>query len=171
MYRRVLPKPVRAIDAVVLLALAAVTKIRLWAHAEAVLFAILCYWLWGVYGRGDAISVAASLVAALVLFFGKANYGLIALFLVPAYGLATLAFDRRRLAAGTVLVAAFPALIAIAAAALHVDLPMYVRGGIELAGGYGEAMFRSPGAPFLTYYWTWLFSPPWRRSPFSAGGS
>ena len=124
-----------------LLLLAVVTKTCWVLCPAAILFTILCHWLWRIADRGDALAVAGALLAALVLFLGKVNYGLIMIFLIPAYGAGLWLFHPRRRAAGTALLTGFPLLVWLGAMIWHVDLPAYLRSGIELITGYNEAMF------------------------------
>jgi hypothetical protein len=139
LYRGLLPPRLAVPDILLLIALAVVTKICWSATAVTVLFTIECFWLWRVYERGNVLAVAGSLIAALVLFFGKVNYGLIVLFLVPAYGVALLVFRRR--IQGAALLVGFPILVVLGAGFWRVDLPQYLRSGVQLVAGYQEAMY------------------------------
>ncbi len=143
-YRLVLPRRPSAMDAALLFALAFVTRICLDVGPSVALFTVLCYWLWRTYDRGHPLAVGASLIAAIVLFFGKVNYGLVALVLVPAYAIAILVMGKRRIL-GAALLLGFSSLLWLGAGILHVDLAHYVRWGIELVAGYIEAMAVSPG--------------------------
>ena len=108
------------------------------------LLIILCHWLWQVYVKGHALNVAGVFIAALVLFFGKVNYGLITIVLIPLYGMGLLTLHKKRRVQGIILVLGFPALVFLGAEAWNVDLPNYLRSGIELVAGYNEAMFLYP---------------------------
>jgi hypothetical protein len=66
---------------------------------------------------------------------------LIMVFLIPAYGAGLWLFHPGRRAAGTALLFGFPLLVWLGAMNWHVDLPAYLRSGIELITGYNEAMF------------------------------
>lgn len=148
-YRALLPLRPTPLDVFLLIGLAVVTKICWWASPSAILFAILCYWLWRVYDRGNALSMAAGVMAAFVLFFGKVNYGLIVGLLVPAYGIGLLTLHKNRRAHSLLLLFGFPVLVQLGELALHVDLPKYLRSGIELIAGYNEAMYAYSINPFL----------------------
>jgi hypothetical protein len=140
-YRALLPARPSPRDTLLLMALALVTKMGWEAGPAATLFTVLGYWLWRVNtGRGWP-AAAAGLVAATVLFFGKVNYGLILMFLMPAYGLGLLLLHRQRRAAGLLFLAGFPALLFIGARLWSVDLPGYLRSSVELSTGYNEAMY------------------------------
>jgi hypothetical protein len=143
-YRDLLPRRPRPLDALVLIGLAFVTRTCLLLSPSAVLFTALCHWLWRTYVRGEQWAVAGSLIAAVVLFFGKVNYGLVALLLVPAYAIAILANPKRRIV-GAELLLGLPALLWLGAVTWHVDLARYLRAGIELIAGYSEALAVSPG--------------------------
>ena len=143
-YRTVMPRRPSAFDAVLLLLLAFVTRVCLAVAPSVALFTVLCFWLWRTYDRGGSLAAAASLAAAVVLFFAKMNYGLVALALVPAYAIAILAVGKRRIT-GAAMLLGFSALIWLGAQIWHVDLAQYVRSGIELIAGYSEAVAISPG--------------------------
>jgi hypothetical protein len=140
-YRGLLPRRPAPLDALLLVGLAAVTKICWGGAPVAVLFTILCYWLWRVCEGGSAPAVAGSLIAAAVLFFGKVNYALVVAFLMPVYAAGLMVFCRSRRAQAGVFLAGFPVLIGLGAWVWHVDLPRYLHSGIELVTGYQEAMF------------------------------
>ncbi len=140
-YRALLPTRPMPLDFLLLLALAAVTKTCWASGSSAILFTILIYWLWQVLERGNPLTVIGVMVAALVLFFGKVNYGFLMIFLIPAYGLGLLTLQKKRLLPGIFLLVGFPFLICLGALAWHVDLPNYLRSGGELVAGYNEAMF------------------------------
>jgi hypothetical protein len=149
-YRALLPLRAMLLDAFLLIALAAVTKTCWLADSAAILFTILCYWLWRVYDRGNALDVAASIIAAFVLFFGKVNYGLIMVFLIPAYGIGLLTLHKKRQVQGMLFLLGFPVLVRLGAMVCHVDLPGYLRSGVEFIAGYNEAMFAyPPNTPFV----------------------
>ena len=148
-YRALLPPRPALPDAFLLIALAVVTKTCWWAGPSATLFTVLCHWLWRVYDRADTLAIAGSLIAAFVLFFGKVNYGLIMVFLIPAYGIGLLTFHRMRQVAGILLLLCFPAMVFLGAMVWHVDLPKYLRSSVEFIAGYNEAMFAySVNTPF-----------------------
>lgn len=132
-----------------LLLLAVVTKTCWVLCPAAILFTVLCYWLWRVVVQGDALAVTGALVAALALFWGKVNYGLIIIFLIPAWGVGLWLFHPKRRAAGTALLFGFPLLVWLGAMNWHVDLPAYLISGIELITGYNEAMFAYSRNPLL----------------------
>ena len=90
------------------------------------------------------MAVVGSLIAAVVLFFGKVNYGLPVLALVPAYAIAMI-FNPKRRILGLEMLLGFFALLWLAAIVWHVNLTGYLRGGIELIAGYSEALALSPG--------------------------
>src|SRR5208283_1450346 len=69
-YRAFLSKRPSPLDAIAFIALAVVTKLCLLDAPSAVLFTILCHWLWRVYVKGDLPAVVGSLLSAVVLFFG-----------------------------------------------------------------------------------------------------
>ena len=148
-YRALLPPRPALRDAFLIMALAVVTKTGWETAPAATLFTILCHWLWRVYDRADVLAVVCSLVAALVIFFGKVNYGLIMIFLIPAYGLGVLILQRKRPAPGIPLVLGFPALVFLGATTWHVDLPNYLRSSVELIAGYNEAMFAYSNSRFV----------------------
>jgi hypothetical protein len=148
-YRTLLPLHPRPSDAFMLIGLAVVTKICWLAGPASTLFTILCYWLWRVYDRGDTLAVAGGIIAAFVLFFGKVNYGLIMVVLIPAYAVGLLALHKKRQVHGILLLLGFPVLVWLGTVACHVDLPKYLRSGVELIAGYDEAMFAYPASmPF-----------------------
>ena len=176
-YRKLLPERPRLFDALVVIALAAVTKLPLTPAPAAVLFTILCYWLWRAYKDNTAVAISLSLLAASVLFFGKVNYGLVVAFLVPAYGLGLAMLRRDRRVAGLILTFGFPLLLFVAAFILRVDLPGYLRSGIELTIGYNEAMLRPPTKSVLSIVLGCLFllamglvAIVQRRRPFGRSG-
>jgi hypothetical protein len=147
-YRALLALRPTSLNVFLLIGLAVVTKICWWANPSAILFTILCYWLWRVYDRGDWMSTAAGGMAALVLFFGKVNYGLIVGLLVPAYGICLLTLHKNRKVHGLLLLFGFPVLVQLGGLALHVDMPKYLRSGIELIAGYNEAMYAYSRNPY-----------------------
>jgi hypothetical protein len=122
-------------------ALAIVTKMGLSATPSAILFTILCYWLWRVNNQGNALAIACCLVSALLLFLSKVNYGLIMVGLVPAYGVGLLVLQKSRRIAGLLLLLGFPLLLWLGVVVWHIDLPGYLRSALELITGYNEAMF------------------------------
>ncbi len=136
------PRPSPA-DVFLFIAVAWVTKYCLLASSPAVLFTLLCYWLWRIFDRGDVLAVMGAFIGTLVLFLGKVNYGLIMVFLIPAYGTGLLVFQRQRRVQGALLVLGFPALVGLFALICHVNLPGYLRSGVELIAGYNEAMYVS----------------------------
>lgn len=140
LYRAWLPPRPNPVNAPLLLALALVTKYCLWVSPSTILFIVLCYWLWRSYDKGDAWAIAGTLIASVVLFLGKVNYGLVVVCLVPAYGLGLLVFHRHRRIPGFALLLGFPVLISLASMICRVDLPAYLRFGIQLISGYNEAM-------------------------------
>lgn len=140
-FRKFLPSQPTVMDVINLFLLAAVTKICWWFSSTGMVFAILCFWLWRVMECGSSISVVNALVAAVALFFGKVNYGLILLFLVPAYGIALLLLHPRRRACAISLLLSFPILLWLGAVIWHVAIPGYLRSSMELIVGYNEAMF------------------------------
>ncbi len=143
-YQALFPARPKLVDAFLLVALAIVTKACLGDCDPAVLFTILCYWLWRVYDQGDGLAMLGGIITALVLFFGKVNYGLMMVFLVPAYGAGLLLLHRQRRAHGILLLFGFPGLVWLGAMVWHVDLPNYLRSAVELISGYSEAMGISP---------------------------
>jgi hypothetical protein len=153
-YRTVLPRRPRALDVVLLFELAFVTRVCLSVGPAVALFTILCYWLWQTYDRGQPMAAACGLFAAVVLFFGKVNYGLVVLPLVPAYAIAILVMGRRR-TLGAAMLFGFPALLWLGARIWHVDLAQYIRLGIEFVAGYSEALSISPGASRYAGWGRW----------------
>jgi len=140
-YGDLLPRHRLNWDALILLALATVTKMCWVTAPAAILFSILCYWLWQVHQQGNLRAMTGVIVAALVLFFGKVNYALIIVFLIPVYGIGLLTLQKQRRIHGILLLLGFPVLVWLGAMAWQVDLPSYLRSGIELVSGYNEAMF------------------------------
>lgn len=140
-YRALLPARPRLWDALLLIALAMLNQKCLWANPPTILFTVLCYWLWRIYHRGDWLSLVSALVAAVVLFFGKVNYGLIMVLLIPAFAAALLAFRPKRKLPGLILLLGFPVLIWLGALVWRVDLPGYLRSSVAFVSGYDEAMF------------------------------
>jgi hypothetical protein len=140
-YRRLLPSPARPAQAILVLAVALITKYPVSGNPEAVLFGVAGYWLWRL-SAGDSfgIPLAGALAAAVLLFFSKANLGLIMLVLIPCYsiGLLVCRRDWRRAVA---LAGGFALLVWIGSACWRVQLGGYLRGSLELAGSYNEAMF------------------------------
>ena len=128
-------------DALQIILLSVVIKTCWLLSPAAILFTILSYWLWRIVEGKDKFAVAAALISATVLFFGKVNYGLIMVFLMPAFALGLLLLQPKHRLAGIILLPGFPILIWLGALAWHVDLPNYLRSGIELIAGYNEAMF------------------------------
>jgi hypothetical protein len=153
-YRSVLPRRPGVLDVVMLFALVYVTRVCLFVAPSLALFTLLCYWLWRTYDRGQPLAAAAALIAAVVLFFGKLNYGLVTLALVPAYALTILVMGKRRIP-GTAMLFGFPALLWLGAIIWHVDLAQYLRWGIELVAGYNEAMAVSPGESHYAGWSRW----------------
>jgi hypothetical protein len=139
-YRALLPDRPKWIDAVLLIVLALVTRACLQEGSVAVLFTILCHWLWRIYERGGLFPVVTSVVAATLLFFGKANYGLIMAVLIPAFaiGLAVLQPDRRR--RGLLLLLGFIFAVWFGAWTWNVNLPEYLGSSLQIISGYNEAM-------------------------------
>ncbi len=161
-YRGLLPRRPRTMDILVLFGLAVATRNGLfWTNSAAALFTVLCYWLWRCYNGGGAAAISGVLIAAVVLFFGKINYGLIVVGLLPAYAVGLLLFGRR--AAGTAILLGLPFLILCGAIFWHVDLAGYWRSGLELVAGYYEAMpiYLSEShyrvAAIARYVIAWLF--------------
>lgn len=140
-YRRLLATPLRPANAVLVLALAMITKEGLEVGAAAVLFIIAGYWLWRLYaGESWVLPLAGSLAACVILFFSKANFGLLTLGLVPAYGLGILV-GRREGRRAAWLVGGFALLVLLGSVWWRVDLKGYLHSSLELASGYNEAMF------------------------------
>lgn len=159
-YRTLLPQRPNLRDALMVVALAVVTKMGLSAMmfgSSPILFTIFCYWLWRVYDKGHAVAVVCSLASALLLFLTKLNYGLIIVVLVPAYGIGLLVLQKDRRIAGLLLLLGFPLLVCLGAAIWHVDLPGYLRSALEIIGGYNEAMFLPAIKSFLGFELAWLF--------------
>jgi hypothetical protein len=150
-YRALLPQRPTLIDVFMAVGVAAVTQKCLCASPATALFTILCYWLWRIHDQGEWLAVASVFVAAMVLFFGKVNYGLVMILLIPAYGFGLFIFHRQRRKMGLVLLLGFPILLWLGTVVWHVDLPKYLRSGIEFIGGYNEAMFESPLKPLKTF--------------------
>jgi len=149
-YRALLPLRPAPADAFLIIALSAVTKTCLLGPA-AVLFNILGYWLWRTYERGSAQSVCFSLIAALVLFLGKVNYGLITAFVIPWCAIGMLLFCRERRIPALLLLLGFPMLVLLGAKVWHLDLAGYLHSGFELIAGYNEAMFTPPAKTLLAF--------------------
>lgn len=156
-YRSLWPARPALRDVFLLVALAVVTKVCWSIGPAAVLFTILCHWLWQIYFRGDALAVAGSLIAAWLLFLGKVNYGLIMVFLIPAYGIGLLLLHGKRRIQGIVLLAGFLILVGLGAMVWHVDLPNYLHSGIELIAGYNEAMYASSPDTYVALVLASLF--------------
>jgi hypothetical protein len=141
LYRRLLPASRRPAEIVLLIALAMITKEGLEVGTAGILFIVAGHWLWRLSVEDSPfIPLAGALAASVILFFSKANFGLIALGLIPCYGLGLLAWRRDGRRAGW-LVGGFALLVLIGAACWRVDLKGYLRSSLELAGGYNEAMF------------------------------
>jgi hypothetical protein len=141
-YSRMLPRQMRPVDVGLLVVLAAVTKESLLNAPSVVLFAILCYWLWHLWDAGGALATLGSLTAAVVLFFGKVNYGMPMALLMPSYGVWLIIMRRDRRLPGVVLLIVFPVLLVLGASLWHVDLAGYRRSAAEIIAGYSEAMAR-----------------------------
>jgi hypothetical protein len=150
-YGSLLPPRPMPLDALLLLALAAVTKTCWGAGSAAILFTILIYWLWRVLERGNLSALAGAMAAALVVFFGKVNYGLLMVILIPAYGAGLLTLHKNRFRQGMLLLLGFPVLVCLGALVWQVDLSGYLRAGRELVVGYNEAMFAYPAKPHLGF--------------------
>jgi hypothetical protein len=140
-YRRLLPSPARPGGAILVLAVALITKYALSGDPEAVLFVVGGYWLWRLHaGDSFGIPLAGALAAAVLLFFSKVNFGLLMLGLIPGYSIGLLAC-RRDWRRAVLLTGGFALLVWIGSACWRVQLGGYLRGSLELAGGYNEAMF------------------------------
>ena len=149
-YRALLPRRPGPVDVFLIIALAVVTQTCWGTGSSAILFNILCYWLWRIYDRGNLLDIVAGIIAAIVLFYGKINYGLIMIFLMPGYGIGLLILHSKRRVHGGLLVLGFVVLVCFGAALWHVALPQYLRSGVELISGYNEAMFAyPPSLPFV----------------------
>ena len=103
LYRALLPPKPAWLDCVQLILLAVITKACLWNGSPTVLFGLLCYWLWSVQEKGRVLSLVGTLIASVALFFGKANYGLVMVVLVPTYATALLIFSPSRRWHGMIL--------------------------------------------------------------------
>jgi hypothetical protein len=97
------------------------------------------------------MNVACSLVTALLLFFGKVNYGVVMVVLIPSYAVGLAIFKKERRVHGAVLVVGFLLSIMAGAALWRVNLLQYLRSGVELIAGYNEAMVK-PTAFTLTAF-------------------
>ncbi len=150
-YRGLLPERPRPMDAALVIALAMLTKVCLLAGPSGVLFSILCYWLWRIYDKGNALAVSCSLASAVVLFFGKVNYGVLTVLLMAAYGIGLMILRKDRRIAGLVLLAGFPLLILLGRALWNVDLRGYLRSGLELISGYNDTMFLYPTKTSISF--------------------
>jgi len=163
-YRKLLPERPRLFDALLVVALALVTKGGLSAGPTgvqngpaAILFAVLCYWLWMIYDQGSALAVVGSLVSAMLLFFSKVNYAMILVFMIPAFGIGLLFLCKHRRIAGLVVLAGFPLLVGLGASLWHVDLPGYLHSARELIAGYNETMSLPTGKTYVAFELACLF--------------
>jgi len=141
-YRELLPFRPKLIDAVLLIVLALVTRACLLEGSVVILFTILCHWLWRICERGGFFPVVASLVAATLLFFGKANYGLIMAGLIPAFAVGLVIFHRARRRCGLVLLFGFISAVWLGARVWNVDLPQYLGSSLQIVSGYNDAMMK-----------------------------
>ncbi len=140
-YRRLLPAPMRLGRAVLVLALAVITNHGLEVGSAGILFIIAGYWLWRLHaGDSFLMPLAGSLAASVLLFFGKVNFGLLLMGLIPCYSLGLLLCRRQGWRAAW-LAAGFALLILIGSACWRVELGGYLRASLELISGYNEAMF------------------------------
>ena len=150
-YARLLPQRPRPLYALTLIALAMVTKASLLSAPATLLFTILCNWLWRLWDHGDVLAVLGSLAAAVLGFFGKVNYGLVIVFLIPAYVAGLMIIRRDRRVAGIVFLVSFLLLVELGATIWHVTLPGYLRSGVEIITGFNEAMFIPPAYSLLVF--------------------
>jgi hypothetical protein len=140
-YRRLLPIPMAPARAVLVLALAIITKEGLQVGSVGILFIIAGYWFWRLYADDSAfLPLTCSLAASGLLFFGKANFGLMMLGLIPCYCGGLLLF-RQDWGRAVWLAGGFALVLLIGSILWRVDLRGYLRASLELAGGYNEAMF------------------------------
>jgi hypothetical protein len=156
-YKGLLPARPRPLEAIFVIAVALVTKLALLAAPSAVLFTILCYWLWRTYDSGSNLAVIWSLACAVVLFFGKVNYGLLMMGLIPGYGGGLMVLCKSRRVPGLLLFGAFPLLLLLGSAIWHVDLRGYFRSGLELVSGYNDAMVTPPAKTLVRFQLALLF--------------
>jgi hypothetical protein len=150
-YRKLLPAPMQFARAILVLALAVITKYGLAVGPAGILFIIAGYWLWRLYASDSfVIPLAGSLAAAVLLFFSKVNFGLLMMGLIPCYSLGLLICrrDGRRAAW---LAAGFALLILIGSACWRVEVSGYLRASLEIIGGYNEAMFIPYSAHALAF--------------------
>jgi len=150
-YNALLPARLVFSDALGLGLLAIVTKTCWLMNPAAMQFLILCFWLSRSAEGTGKLAAAAALGSATILFFGKVNYGLILILLLPAFGLGLLAVLPKRRFAGIFLLAGFPVLVWLGARIWSVDLPGYLRAGLEIIAGYNEAMFAYSDCDLLVF--------------------
>jgi hypothetical protein len=121
-YRKLLPAPMRAARALLVMALALITKEGLEAGSAGILFILAGYWLWRFQADDSfVIPLAGSLAASVVLFFSKANYGLIMLGLIPCACFGLWAF-RRKWGRAAWLAGGFALLVLLGSVCWRVDL-------------------------------------------------
>ena len=134
-YRKLLPAPMQPARAILVLAVAMITKNGLEVGREGILFIIAGYWLWRLHTDDSfLIPLAGSLAASVLLFFSKANYGLLMICLIPCYCFGLL-FCRRDWRRAALLAAGFALLVLFGAAWWRVDVGGYLRASLELALG------------------------------------
>jgi hypothetical protein len=150
-YRRLLPSPLRLERAILVLAVAIITNHGLEVGPAGILFIIAGYWLWRLYASDSlVIPLAGSLVASVLLFFSKVNFGLLMIGLIPGYSLGLLVCrgDWRRAAW---LAAGFALLVWSGSICWQVEVNGYLRASLEMITGYTEAMFFSLSARSLDF--------------------
>lgn len=156
LYRRLLGTPVRLEGAALALAVALLTRQSMWGFGPFqergsvdIVFCLAGYWLWRMGSDAHyGTALAGSLVAATALFFGKVNFGLLMLGMIPFYGI-TISVVRRAWRPGALLIGGFGLAVVIGCFCWRVDLGGYLRSSIELASGYNNAMVLPAPLPRL----------------------
>jgi hypothetical protein len=139
-YAAVLKRDKSALTYAFCLGSAFVTKQILVDASTGVLFTTLLFWLLMVWERATMLRGIAALVVALLLFFIKINYGIIAIAVLVAFVLAAALCARLSLRSGAGMLCLFIAGLAVMCKALHVHLAEYLINGLQLIGGYKAAM-------------------------------
>lgn len=106
-----------------------------------VLLIFIYYWLYKAYQapRFSYFIMLSLLIAC--CFFIKLNAGLIGIIFLAAALVNSLVFKKIKLLPAVIALAMALAMIAVGAMLLHVSLPGYTRGAIEIIRGYNDVMF------------------------------
>jgi hypothetical protein len=134
------------------LASVVVIKNSLSEASTSVLFTLLLFWLLMIWERATPLRCLAACVIALLLFFIKVNYGLIAVTaLITSIG-GAVALGRISAKTAIRIIILFLVGLLTMGWLFHVNIAQYIKGGINLIAGYKQAM-KSPIQMCAATFW------------------